>query len=136
MHPAIRTQSDELGDIVSLETGLDASASATNRDMARQEFKQEADINVQLAKFGVFAPQRQLYFGDVDYGLELQEALAAIADAKNAWRQMPEEIQKRYRTWQSLLNALETGEIKLNEGEAPIVTEPLPTGAGAPAQST
>lgn len=136
MHPAIRTQSDGLGDIVSLETGLDASASPTNRDMARQEFKQEADINVQLAKFGVFAPQRQLYFGDVDYGIELQEALAAIADAKNAWRQMPEEIQKRYRTWQSLLNALETGEIKLNEGEAPIVTEPLQTGGAEAAQST
>lgn len=136
MHPAIRTQSDELGDIVSLDTGLDASASATNRDMARQEFKQEADINVQLAKFGVFAPQRQLYFGDVDYGLELQEALAAIADAKTAWRQMPDEIQKRYRTWQSLLNALETGEIKLNEGAAPIVTEPLQTGAPEGAQST
>lgn len=128
MHPAIRTQQDGLGDIYSVNGGIDASQG----DVARQEFKADADINLMLAKFGVFAPQKQVYFGDVDYGIDLQQALAAIADAKQAWQVMPPEIKKEFPTWKELLNALESGQIKLNEGEKPIVTESLQTAPSAP----
>lgn len=127
---AIRTQADDLFDEYSVATGMDASKG----DTARQEFKADADINVMLGKFGVFAPQKQLFFGDVDYGIDLQQAFAAIADAKQAWQVMPPEIKKEFPTWRDLLNGLESGQIKLNEGEAPIVTESLqtpPTGTGA-----
>lgn len=136
MHPAIRTQSDDLFDIYSVDTAVDASSSPENRDVARQEFKAEADINIMLAKFGVFAPQKQLFFEDVDYGIDLQQALGAIADAKRAWQVMPPEIKLQFPNWRDLLNALESGQIKLNEGEAPIVTESLQTGGAEAAPGT
>lgn len=136
MHPAIRTQVDGLFDVYSVEFGLDASDGPGNRDMAHQEFKKGADITEIMKSFGVFSPQKQLYFGEVDYSIDLQQALGAIADAKAAWQVMPPDVKKEFRTWQELLNALESGQIKLNEGDKPIVTEPLQTGGAGAAQST
>lgn len=128
MHKAIRSQSDDLGDVYSVEIVPDFSKAV---DTARQEFKDEADINILLKRFGVFAPQKQLQFGHVDYGLDLQQAFAAIADAKRAWQVMPADVKSEFPTWQSLLNAIESGQIKITP-EAEIVTEVLqsaPTGA-------
>lgn len=134
MHPAIRTQSDGLGDVYSLETAIDASEGG----VARQEFKDEADINIMLAKFGVFAPQKEVFFGDVDYGIDLQQALFAIADAKRAWQLMPDDVKKEFPTWRDLLNGLESGRLKLNEGDPPapeMVTTPLQSAPVAPAHT-
>lgn len=133
---SIRTQADDLGDIYSVETGLDASDGPGNRDMARQEFKDDADINILMHRFGVVPLQKPVFFGDVDYGIDLQQALAAVKQAREAWQTMPADIKADYPTWQSLLNGLELGQIVLKpESEKPPenVTEPLqtpvPTGA-------
>lgn len=139
MHPAIRTQSDELQDIVSAETTLDASDRPENRDMARQEFKADADINTLLMRFGVMPPQKEVYFGDVDYSIDLQQALSAVKQARDAWRRMPAEVKADFPTWQSLLNGLELGTIQLRpESEKPeeTVTEPLQSAPTGGAQST
>lgn len=91
----------------------------------RQEEKNAADINFMMERFGMFAPQKELQFGNVDYDVDLQMALAAIADAKVAWRAMPDDVKKNYPTWQRLLTALESGEIRLKpEEERP--EEPAP----------
>lgn len=134
MHKAIRVQSDDLFD----EYSQLASAELEERfegaeDLTRQEAKDSTDINVMMAKFNVFQPQRQLQFGDVDYGLDLQSALNGIEQVKEAYAFMPAEIRREFRTWQSFLSALESGLIVIKpESEQPIVTESLqskPSGA-------
>lgn len=122
MHKAIRSQSDDLGDQYSVDSAVFVDPAT---DRARQEFKDDADLGKMLARFGAFQPQRELQFGDVDYGIDLQMALAAIADAKSAWQQMPGDVKKAFPTWQSLLNALESGEIILKP-EPEAVPEVIP----------
>lgn len=127
MQRAIRTQSDELGDEYARTTTIDCS---DDTDTARQEFKDEADVNIILAKFGVNSLQRQPTWGqEVNYDLNLQTALEAITDAKAAHSQLPDDLKRRYPTWAALLNALEAREIVLtNEPEAaPPPPEPPPT---------
>lgn len=128
MHPAVRTQKDDLQEYYSELSGLDCSESV---DVARQEFKDEADVNKLLARFGVAAPQRQPTFGEVDFDLDLQQAMFAVQEAKQAHAAMPANLRERYPTWQSLLNGLESGEfvIDLNEERRtnPRAPDPAPT---------
>lgn len=115
MQPAIRTQVDELQDQYSDEAGLDCSG---DKDMARQEFKEEADVNTILLRFGLGASHGlPKTFGETDYDLDLQNALHAIRDAKAAHSRLPEELKADYPTWQSFLNAVESGRL---------TSEPLP----------
>lgn len=109
MHRATRTQVDEDQDLYSLETGLDFAGTT---DLARQEFKDEADLNILLKRFGVGgAMQRPLSWGQADYDLDLQRAIGAVEDAKRAHRAMPEELRKIYPTWRDMLNAIESGRL-------------------------
>lgn len=126
---AIRTQVDDLFDLYSVSGAIDTTSL---EDTARQEQKAETDINVLMARFGVaaFAQRPALSTGaDVDYDLDLQTALGSIAQAKDAWFGMPEEIRKAFPTWQSLLVGLDSGAIVLkDESERPVpVTAPAAT---------
>lgn len=110
MHRAIRSQVDDLGDEYDLLTAIIFDPS---KDRTRQEFAAEADINVMFAKFGVFGDARKpIAYGEVDYSIDLQQAFAAIEDAKRLWKRMPEGIQEKYPNWQSLLNAANAGELE------------------------
>lgn len=134
MQRAIRTQVDDLFDVYSTSGAVDTTGL---EDLARQEQKAETDINVLMARFGVsaFASRPELSTGaDVDYELDLQTALGAIAQAKDAWFGMPDEIRKAFPTWQHLLAALESGAIVLKpEEERPV---PAPVGASASAPTS
>lgn len=134
MHRAIRTQVDDAFDAYSEQVVVDTSSLD---DLARQEQKDETDINVLMARFGVaaFAQRPELSTGaDVDYDLDLQQALGAIAQAKDAWFGMPEDIRRKFPSWQSLLSALESGEIVLKpESERPPVA---PSGASGSAPTS
>lgn len=107
---AIRSQADNLGDSYSQLTALDCSKGSP--DQARQEFKNETDINVMMARVGGMVPMRPPIYGEVDYDLDLQKALSAIADAQFAWSQTSPESRVKYPSWQSLLNAVNEGEYK------------------------
>lgn len=121
MHPAIRTQIDTMQDAWSNETAIHFEGTV---DRARPEFKDDADINVILGRFGAHAPQKQMVFGnEVDYNLDLQQALTAIEDAKTAHRDLPTNLKERYPTWQSLLNALDSGNLTMHNEEPPTPTE-------------
>lgn len=126
---AIRKQGDDLGDTYSALTSI----TEMGQDMARQEFKNEADVNVILSRFGAFAPQRFVEYGRaVDYGLDLQTALEAVAAARRAHGQLDQELRDKFPTWQSLLNALDSGEFKLEANKPPAaepVVETLPEGS-------
>lgn len=120
MHRAIRTQADGKGDLWSRATRIDCSG---DRDVARQEFKDEADINKLLSRYGVGPmPQRQTTYMEVDYSLDLQTALTAVDAAAAAHRDLPQTLRDRYPNWPSLLNALDRGELRIdlsNRGTPP-----------------
>lgn len=118
---AIRTQADGRQEEFSDAARLDCSIEG-NTDMARQEFKDDADINKLLARFGINTPTRtNPQFGEVDFTADLQGALSAIADARTAHANLPPEVKKDFPTWQRLLNALERGEIRLvSDKEKPV----------------
>lgn len=116
MNRALRTQADGAQDEYSDKASIDFADAI---DTARQEFKDDADVNKLLAKFGVNAPQRQVTFGEVDYTLDLQDAFDAIKQAKAAYNRLPDEIKKDYPSWQTLLNGINTGLIHIKNEEPP-----------------
>lgn len=118
---AVRSQADDLGDEYSDNAGTDCSQS---KDVARQEFKDESDINLLLGRFGVQGTGRIPTFGEVDYGIDLQAALGAIHDAKRAYTRLPKEVKDKYRNWQELLNAVEDGSFEGDLAPKPVPEPP------------
>lgn len=103
-----RTQTDRRGLEFSRAGGLDCS---TSKDMARQEFKDDADINVLLSRFGVNHQQRTLQYGEMDFNIDLQQATHAVRDAKDAHSRMSPEIQALYPTWQQFVSGIASGRV-------------------------
>lgn len=132
MHPAVRGQKDmDQQEFYTLETGI---ACPPEEDLTRQEDKEATDINKMLTRFGVNVNHRQPVFGAQDFDLDLQQALSAIAQAKEAHRGLPDDLRKKYRTWKDLLNAIDTGRltISLDKEDANARTEPAqPPNPGA-----
>lgn len=107
MQKAIRSQADDDQDIWSANTGIDCSDA---EDMARQEFKEETDINNILRRFGLngFLNNDGRYT-DTDYTIDLQSALTTISDARQTFEDLPANIREKYPTMPKLVNALENG---------------------------
>jgi len=104
---AVRTQCDDLGDKISNDT----AQLETGEIITRQEFKDEADLNILLARFGVHQQVRaDAKFTEVDYNLDLQTALAAVEAARRADYKVPEELRAKYPNWLTVLKGAETGE--------------------------
>lgn len=120
MHPPTRSQTDGLGDIASLDSGLDCS---NLPDLARQEFKDEVDVNIMLRKFGI-PIAGPLQFGEIDYDLDLQQAHAAVNVARKVHNKMPQEIKDKYPTWGEFLTAVVRGDVALDlkENQPPAST--------------
>lgn len=107
MSKTTRTQIDDDFDDVSNATGLDANEPL----ITRQEFKDEADLNILLARFGVNAQARPMTWGqEIDWNTDLQQALHAISEARQAQYNVPPELLAKYPTWRHVLNGAETGE--------------------------
>lgn len=129
MHKAIRSQADDAQLAYSQLTAVDTDGWD---DLARQEFKAESDITVMLSKFGVLTPQRPIQFGgEVDYTIDLQQALAAVGEAKRVWERMPDDVKDAYPSWQALLNAANSGELRIHLEAEPEAPEPEPAPEGA-----
>lgn len=104
---AIRSQADDLGDEFSQASGIDTG----DELLTRQEFKEEADINFILNRYGVNAAVRtDGQYREIDYNLDLQQALAAIQSARVATTHVPEELRDKYPNWVAVLNGAETGQ--------------------------
>lgn len=125
MHPAIRTQASAGAgnDSFSLDAGTDTSDLP---DLARQEFKDEADVNWILARFGVHGPSRQVVYGEVDYTIDLQQAYALVDDVEHALRRMPQHLRTQFRTAAEFLEALDAGLIKPDDLKDPNQEAPPP----------
>lgn len=105
----IREHGDGLGDAVSEAT----ATTPTGDSLTRQEFADDADVNKLLKRYGIDTPVRafqQAQFTEIDYNVDLQQALGAIQEAKRAHGAVPEELKEKYPTWKHVLDAVETGE--------------------------
>lgn len=123
MHPAIRTQTDGLNDQASEAAGLSFDPET---DMARQEFMEETDINYVLRKYGRLPDARPFTFGDtIDADTDLLTAFEALSNAQASFDQLPQQVRNLYPDVQSLMEAVEKGEVSLG-------SKPASEGSGAP----
>lgn len=130
MQPPIKDQ----GDIGIEDVTLDASDSEDNKDMARQEFKNEADINYMLSRFGVTSVRGAPTYGEWNDAIDLQNSLEAVRDARTAYRRLPIELRDKFRSMEELIEAVENGSLKIKEdGEIKPVTAPVPQSPAGPA---
>lgn len=118
MHPGIRNQKDNDQNLYSAATGIEFFG-PEGRSVTRQEHKDEADINSLLKRYGVGVPQRPPVWGEVDFDLDLQTAHKAITTAKEVHAGLPADLKAKYPNWQSLLNGLENGQLKIDLDNTP-----------------
>lgn len=110
MHRAVRKQFDGKQEEYSK---LTRQTYKGTDDLARQEFKEEQDINRMLARYGVpqaIAAQRATV-GEVNYDMDLQSALHQIRETREAYTRLSPELRQKYANWQQLLAAIEAGEL-------------------------
>lgn len=85
-----------------------------SEDKARQEFKEDADVNVILRRFGAGGfEMRPVQYGTQDMDADLQTVYAAAAVAQDGWLKLPEHVRRRYPGWPELLAAVDRGEAVL-----------------------
>lgn len=119
MQPPTKDQTDiGLEDVL-----LDASNSPINKDMARQEFKDEADINYMLSRFGVTQPRGTPTYGTTDDTLDLQQALTSVREARAAYGDLPLNLREKFTSMEAMLNAIENGSLVIKNEEAPVTTD-------------
>lgn len=103
----IRNQTDDLGDVVSQAT----ATHPIGESLTRQEFKDDADINRLLARFGVNTQVRNdLQYGTQDDTLGLQELQLQLESAKNVMKAVPPELHDKYPNWLAVMSGIERGE--------------------------
>lgn len=117
--PAVRHQADGNQKNWSKRSALQCNTPS----LTRQEYRTEADINELLKRFGV-TTRIPVWGQTVDFNLDLQTALAAIRDVKRAYRDLPDNLREKYKSWQSLMNAIDQGRLSLHREEPPKPPEP------------
>lgn len=119
MHPPLRDQSE----LDTVNVYVDASDGPDNKDVARQEYKNEADIGYMLSRFGVIPPRGAPQYGEWDDSLDLQMAIESVREAQLAYGNLPKELREKFHNMGDLLNAIENGSLVIKDEPAP---EPPP----------
>lgn len=95
--PFMRTPYNYDRDAVSDETGL----VCPEPTMAQQQFKDEADINTILERFGrtgeLVVPARMPQYGDFDQVSDYHSALNAVISAQEQFDALPAKIRARFQ---------------------------------------
>lgn len=106
MIAASRFPGDGLGDAASIATGIDTGPET----LTRQEDTHDAEIGNIVNKFGANMQQRPVSYGEyVDYSQDLTSAHEAVAMAKAAHFDVPEELKHKYPTWWEVIRGAEDG---------------------------
>lgn len=83
------------------------------KDMTRQEFKDDADINKIMARFGYNLPQKNgPAFSEIDWTIDLQQAFTARDELEAGFQKLPEAVRRKYPGWIALSQAMARGELK------------------------
>jgi len=92
----IRTPYNYDTDAVSDETGL----SCPEPTLAQQQFRDEADINTIMERFGrtgeIVAPIRMPTYGDFSQVNDYHTAMNALIEARNSFEALPAKIRARF----------------------------------------
>lgn len=128
MHPPTKDQADIGVEDQTLDAseGADQPNGTNNKDMARQEFKNEADINYMLSRFGVTQPRGAPTYGTWDDTIDLQIALQSVSDAREAYKLLPEDLQQKFTRMEDLLEAMENGSLVIKNEAAPSEVPAVP----------
>lgn len=127
MRPPTKDQSDIGQDNPTIDCTKDRPDGTTNTDMARQEFKDEADINYILSRYGISAPRGAPTYGEWDDTLDLQVALESVRDARYAYYQLPPELRDKFPRMEDMLTALENGSLVIKDGPEPTIDKAATT---------
>lgn len=112
MHPAMKSIAFSGLEAVRERVAVDFTDS---EDMARQEFKEEADINTILHRFavtGVIPPQRTPIYGDRDFDIDLHTGYIAMGEAQRAFLKLPKLLRDHFGTYLKMLDAVHDGSFK------------------------
>lgn len=90
-----------------------------NKDMARQEFAKEADINYMLSRFGITQQRGAPTFGEWDDTVDLQQALTSVTEAREAYKDLPQELKNKFSSMEQLLEAYHNGALVITEDKVP-----------------
>lgn len=126
MHPPIKDQSRL--DVDNPE--LDASHSEENRDMTDQSFKDEADINYMLSRFGITQPRGAPQYGTWDDSIDLQMAIESVREARAGYDTLPKELREKFPSMEYFLRSIDNGSLVIQHNDA---EQPVPAPAVPPA---
>lgn len=97
----------------------DRHAIYENKDVARQEYAKEADINHMLSRFGVVPERGAPTYGEWDDTVDLQQALTSVAEARQAFKDLPPELRGKFNNMEELMTAYQNGSLVIKAGEQP-----------------
>lgn len=115
-----RTQVDHHTDELAEVTGL---ACPEDEDRTRQEFAEEADVNVLLRRYGA-VPMGEATYGEFDYDVHLHQAVNGVRQARDDYRRMPAEVRNQFPTFEAFMAAVEDGRLEITT--EPAVKQPEP----------
>lgn len=104
--------------------------------ITRQEFKGEVDVNTILSRHGVgnFMARPEV-FGEHDFDLDLQTAIAVTDEARAMWQRLPMEIRVKYGSLEEVRAAMDRGELVPPQPAAAAGGSSPAAGAGSPSDS-
>lgn len=98
-------------------------------DMARQEYKLQADLKYQVTRFGAGLPFKT---GEVNFdNLDLTRAFELIFESQQAWLRLPKVVRDRYQSWDNVERAAASGELLSVLKAAGIAAEAVPAAVAA-----
>lgn len=124
MHPPTKDQTDIGVDNPTIDCSEPRPDGSKNEDMARQEFKDEADINYMLTRFGITQPRGAPTYGEWDDSIDLQTAIESVREAREGYKTLPEEMRDKFKSMEDMLTAIDNGSLVIKDGDIP---EPKPT---------
>lgn len=132
MHPPVRDQADFLDftdqEHPDFEPGITCTA---EEDKARQEFKQEADLNFLMRKYGALPPVTQFPQGEVDFDVDLLTARVAVQEARDGYGRLPADFREAV-SFDQFMVSLANGEAFPARPASPVSGE---AGRAAPSES-
>lgn len=128
-----RHQMDNCQDEVALACGIHCTP---EEDRTRQEFRDEVDVNMIVLRAGGGLPlQNPVIYGEVNYDLNLQDALEAVSSARQAWAKQPDEVRARFTGFPDLYDAVASGRVVLSPLEPKATPVVVPVEPQKPAVS-
>lgn len=104
-----RRQSDsaETNELLSIASGV----SQFDESLTRQEFKDEADLNFLLQRYGILPPSlRQPVYGDFNTDMDLVRAYETVREAETVFNGLPPQMRQAFGSWGNLAEAIANGE--------------------------